>query len=68
MANFIDFILDAQQNRDLALGFLRIDNAGDLRDFLENYDGIQDEEFEKIITAKKHFEDKLIDKFGDDYY
>ena len=68
MANFIDFILDAQQDRDLALSFLRIDNAEELRDFLENYDGIQDDEFEKIIRAKKHFEDKVIDKFGDDYY
>ena len=68
MANFIDFILDAQQNRGLAIRFLRIDNAGDLRDLLENYDEIQDDEFDKIITAKKNFEDKLKDKFGDDYY
>ena len=59
MANgksFIDFILDAKDNQDLALNFMQLANEADLKKFFadEGYD-INENEIPKIMEARKFF-------------
>jgi hypothetical protein len=52
---FIDFIMDAQTDLGLMADFMIIDDASELKRFFQanEYTGIQDDEIEKILKAKR---------------
>ena len=68
--NFVDFILEAQNNRDLVMRFMQITEAEDLKKFFddEKFYGISKEDPQKILEAKKNLENVLRGRLGDDYY
>jgi len=53
--NFIDFILEAKEDRQLAKDFLKPDTPEELKRFFvdKGYENIDIEECEKLIKAKK---------------
>jgi hypothetical protein len=57
MANgksFIDFILDAKDNRDLVVTFMQLANAEDFKKFFaDNGYDIKEDEIGKVIEARK---------------
>jgi len=55
MKKFIDFILDTQTDMRLMAEFVIIDDERELKAFFQanEYDGIPDDEIEKILKAKK---------------
>lgn len=59
MANgksFIDFILDAKDDRDLVVTFMQLANEEDFKKFFaDNGYDIKDDEIGKIIEARKFF-------------
>jgi len=59
MANsksFIDFILDAKDNRDLVVTFMQLANEEDFKKFFaDNGYDIEEGDIEKIIEARKFF-------------
>ncbi len=70
--NFIDFILDAQSNKKLAMEFLRQKSANQLSTFFikHKYRQIDHEDSEKLIEAKENFSKGIMQGFGvdEDYY
>jgi hypothetical protein len=52
---FIDFILDAQNNPGLMAEFMTIDDEAELKTFFRDkgYTDIKDDEFSKILKARK---------------
>ena len=51
--NFVDFILDAKDNRHLLMNFMQIPDAADLKKFFDDnsYD-IKEDEIGKIMEAR----------------
>ena len=50
---FVDFILDAKDNRQLVVNFMQIPDANDLKKFFEdNGYNIQESEIGKIMEAR----------------
>jgi len=68
--NFIDFILEAQKNKELVVRFLLLTEPQDLKKFFydEGFRDISDDDIGKIIEARKSFADKMNVRLGDDYY
>ena len=68
--NFVDFILEAQKNRDLGMRFMQITKVEDLKKFFdeEKFHGISKEDPQKILEAKKNLENIFKGRLGDDYY
>jgi hypothetical protein len=54
--SFIDFILDARDNKDLVSNFMQLENEEDFKKFFaDNGYDIKEDEIGKIIEARKFF-------------
>ena len=70
MGNFVDFILNAQKDRKLAMEFLQQENADQLAAFFKKhqYRSIDQADPGKIMEAKSNFSAGMHHGFGEDYY
>lgn len=61
--NFVDFIFEAQKNKELTQGFLEADNAKKLMDFFNStgFIGITYEECEKLEVARANLPPILLE-------
>ena len=68
--NFVDFILEVQNDRDLLTRFMQITDPKDLKNFFDNegFNDISEEDAVKILELKKKLESLLKGRLGDDYY
>jgi len=68
--NFVDFIAEAQKDRDLALRFMGLKEAREIKDFFaqEGYQGISDADIEKINKLKNDLAKQISGQADDDYY
>jgi len=66
--NFVDFILETLNNRDLGMRFMQITKVQDLKRFFdeEKFYGISKEDPRKILKAKKNLEKLFKGRLGDD--
>jgi hypothetical protein len=54
--NFIDFILAAKKDSDLAMNFMRLRNAEDVKTFFDKHNyAIKEADIEKIIQVRRIF-------------
>lgn len=68
--NFVDFILEVQNDRDLLTRFMQITDPKDLKNFFDNegFNDISEEDAVKILELKKQLESLLKGRLGKDYY
>jgi hypothetical protein len=68
--NFIDFILAAQEKKELLMEFLKKTRFEELKEFFnENgYLGIDDTDIKKIMKARETYKNTLGFQVGEDYY
>ena len=66
--SFLDFILDAKADRELAVAFMQLMNAEDVKAFFDDhgYD-IKEQDIEKIIEVRQLFADMPPPQEGDRY-
>lgn len=54
--NFLDFILDAKKDSDLAMNFMRLRNPEDVKTFFDQHNyAIKAADIEKVIEVRRIF-------------
>ena len=54
--NFLDFILDAKRDRELAVNFMQLRSAEDVKTFFNNHNyEVKEADIEKVIEVRRIF-------------
>jgi len=65
--SFIDFVLEAQKDPEIAKAFMRVKTTRGLKSFFVKvgYGSLAASDLSKILNAKKNLENRLMDGFMD---